>query len=69
MLQLYVETSETLRRFAANTTGATAIEYGLIASGIGVVIVPAMTLLGGDLAAVFKTIASHVCPAICLLDE
>ncbi len=36
-------------RFIANESGATAIEYGLIAAGIAVVIISAVTALGGAL--------------------
>jgi pilus assembly protein Flp/PilA len=40
--------------------GATAIEYGLIASLIAVAIVTALTLLGGKLSNVFTTIQSSL---------
>ncbi len=53
ILQLHVETSETLRRIAAITTAAIAIEYVIIIFAVGVVAVSAVTLVGGDLAAVF----------------
>jgi pilus assembly protein Flp/PilA len=46
-----------LKRFAKNEEGATAIEYGLIAALIGVVIITAVTTLGENLAVVFDTIA------------
>jgi pilus assembly protein Flp/PilA len=38
--------------------GATAIEYGLIAGLISVIIIGAVTLVGSDLNAVFDSIAS-----------
>lgn len=38
--------------------GATAIEYGLIAGLIAVVIIAAVTLVGGDLASLFNEISS-----------
>ncbi len=38
--------------------GATAIEYGLIAALIAVVIIGALTTLGTDLTAKFNTIAA-----------
>lgn len=40
--------------------GATAIEYGLIAGLIAVVIIAAVTLLGGDIAAVFTGISAAI---------
>ena len=40
--------------------GATAIEYGLIAGLIAVVIIAAVTLLGTDLAALFNTMAGSI---------
>ena len=42
-----------LARFAKDESGATAIEYGLIAAGIGVAIVTAVQLVGTDLDALF----------------
>ncbi len=43
-----------------NEEGATAIEYGLIAGLIAVVIIAAVTLLGGDIAGVFQGIADAI---------
>ena len=40
--------------------GVTAIEYGLIAALIAVVIVTAITLVGTNLTATFNTIASKL---------
>lgn len=40
--------------------GATAIEYGLIAGLIAVVIIAGVTLLGTDLAALFNTMAGAI---------
>ncbi len=47
-----------LMRFIANEEGATAIEYGLIASLVAVAIVAALTLLGGGLNNVFTTVTT-----------
>jgi pilus assembly protein Flp/PilA len=47
-------------RFLANESGATAIEYGLIAAGIAVVIIAAVQLIGTNLSATFQTIAAAV---------
>jgi pilus assembly protein Flp/PilA len=45
-------------RFVKNESGATAIEYGLIASGIAVVIITAVNLVGANLTAKFTAIAT-----------
>ena len=41
-------------------TGASAVEYGLIVALIAVVIIAAVTLLGGNLANIFNTIAGAI---------
>jgi pilus assembly protein Flp/PilA len=41
-------------RFLKDESGATAIEYGLIAAGISVVIIAAVKALGGTLNGVFE---------------
>ncbi|WP_244869911.1 Flp family type IVb pilin [Paraburkholderia aspalathi] len=48
------------KRFVSDDRGVTAIEYGLIASLIAVVIVGAVTLVGTDLNAVFTTIGNDL---------
>jgi pilus assembly protein Flp/PilA len=45
-------------RFVRNESGATAIEYGLIAALISVVIITAVTLVGGNLTTVFNNVAT-----------
>ena len=45
-------------RFVKNESGATAIEYGLIAAGIAVVIITAVNLIGVNLTATFQTVAT-----------
>ena len=45
-----------VRRFLKDDSGATAIEYGLIAAGIAVTIIGVLKSLGKDLTATFKTI-------------
>ena len=47
-----------LIRLMKNEEGATAIEYGLIASLIAVAIVTALTLLGGSLSTTFGKITT-----------
>ncbi|HEY5046446.1 MAG TPA: Flp family type IVb pilin [Rhizomicrobium sp.] len=46
--------------FLRNESGATAIEYGLIAAGIAVVIIAAVQLVGSNLTGTFSTVASAV---------
>lgn len=45
--------SKLISRFVKDESGATAIEYGLIAAGIGVAIVTAVQLVGTDLDSLF----------------
>ena len=47
-------------RFAQDESGATAIEYGLIAALISVAIITAVTLLGNNLGITFNNIASEL---------
>ncbi len=47
-------------RFANDESGATAIEYGLIASGIAVAIIVAVQTIGTDLDTMFKAIGSKI---------
>jgi pilus assembly protein Flp/PilA len=49
-----------LLRFAHDESGVTAIEYGLIAALIAVVIIVAITSVGTDLSAVFNKIANSL---------
>jgi pilus assembly protein Flp/PilA len=51
---------KTLVRFAKNESAATAIEYSLIASLIAVVIVLAVTTLGGNLNSIFTTVSTDL---------
>jgi pilus assembly protein Flp/PilA len=45
-----------LRRFLADESAATAIEYGLIAAGISLAIIAVITSLGSKLNAKFTSI-------------
>jgi pilus assembly protein Flp/PilA len=47
-------------RFANDESGATAIEYGLIAALIAVAIIVAVTAVGTSLSGVFNTISTKV---------
>jgi pilus assembly protein Flp/PilA len=49
--------SKFVKRFVKNESGATAIEYGLIAASIAVVIITAVQLLGTNLTTTFNSVA------------
>ena len=49
-----------LTKLIADESGATAIEYGLIATLIAVVIIAAVTTVGTNLTATFSTVASSL---------
>ena len=51
-----------LARFAADCSGATAIEYGLIAAGIGVAIVTVVGQVGDQLGTLFNTVVTDLKP-------
>ncbi|MCZ8087545.1 MAG: Flp family type IVb pilin [Brevundimonas sp.] len=49
-----------ISRFAKNESGATAIEYGLIAGLIAVVIIAALTTIGENLLDQFNAVAENL---------
>jgi pilus assembly protein Flp/PilA len=49
-----------LSRFSQDQSGATAIEYGLIAGLIAVVIIAAITTVGTRLSAKFTQVANNL---------
>jgi len=46
------------KRFLADESGATAIEYGLIAAGIAIAIITAVQGVGGKLNTVFGNVST-----------
>jgi len=52
--------SKFVSRFMTDESGATAIEYGLIAALIAVVIISAVTLVGKSLSTTFTTVNSKL---------
>jgi pilus assembly protein Flp/PilA len=56
MLAAKNSVSGRLRKLVAEESGATAIEYGLIAAGIAVAIIGIVFTLGNDLADFFQAI-------------
>lgn len=47
-----------IQKFARDEEGVTAIEYGLIAALIAVVIIASVTLVGNNLKTVFTSVAT-----------
>jgi pilus assembly protein Flp/PilA len=47
-------------RFVKDDSGATAIEYGLIAAGISVAIIAIVNTLGGQLSTKFTSISTQL---------
>jgi len=50
----------TLKNFLADESGATAIEYGLIAAGIALAIITVVNGMGSKLSAKFGSISSSL---------
>jgi len=57
------ESMERIKWFLQEEEGVTAIEYGLIAALIAVVIITAVTLVGKNLDLTFNKVATAVKPA------
>ena len=53
----------TLKNFLFDESGATAIEYGLIAALISIVLVVTLALVGTNLDSVFSTISDELAGA------
>jgi pilus assembly protein Flp/PilA len=51
---------EWIKRFCRNESGATAIEYGLIAAGISVAIIAVVLGVGSNLNTTFGDVSSAV---------
>ena len=52
--------SQFMTRFMKDESGATAIEYGLIAALVAVVLVTALTAMGTKLSGTFTTVSSKL---------
>ena len=50
----------TIRKFLGNESGATAIEYGLIAALVAVAAITALTTLGTDLGTTFGDVSAKL---------
>ena len=49
-------------RFMNDESGATAIEYGLIAAAMGLMLVAVMPILAGAISTVFRNLATGMSP-------
>jgi pilus assembly protein Flp/PilA len=49
-----------MKRFVKDESGATAIEYGLIAAGISVAIIATVNALGGQLKNTFTSVSTQL---------
>lgn len=49
-----------MKRFMKDESGATAIEYGLIAAGISVAIIATVNTLGGQLKNTFSSVSTQL---------
>lgn len=52
-----------VRQFLHDDSGATAIEYGLIAAGISVAIIAVVNALGGQLKTTFSSVSNSLANA------
>jgi pilus assembly protein Flp/PilA len=55
---------KTFKQFMNDESGATAIEYGLIAALIGVAIIAAVRIVGTELSALFTTVSTELSTAV-----
>lgn len=59
-MKLILKVQEWMNNLIHKEDGVTAIEYGLIAALIAVVIITAVTAIGTDLAGIFNYIATQL---------
>ena len=57
---MFQDLNHGLRAWLSDASGATAIEYGLIAAGIAVVIIGAVFALGGKLSTLFNNVSGNL---------
>ncbi|NOI83646.1 Flp family type IVb pilin [Vibrio tubiashii] len=60
LTKLYVHAKLALENYKNDERGVTAIEYGLIAAGISIVIASLVGDIGGALEGIFKNIATEL---------
>ncbi|HLF59063.1 MAG TPA: Flp family type IVb pilin [Alphaproteobacteria bacterium] len=54
----------TMQRYWRDETGATAIEYGLIAGLVSVAAIAALTAMGGSLKSIFENVSTTLNTAV-----
>jgi len=59
-LELKIMTSRLMKSLTKNEDGATAIEYGLIAGLIAIIIITGFTLFGTDLINMFNEVVNKL---------
>ena len=59
MAERYVRVTQKLQGFE-DESGATAVEYALIAAGIALAIIVSVGLIGGELAFFFNSVSSKI---------
>ena len=59
MSERYVRVAQKLQAFE-DESGATAVEYALIAAGIALAIIVSVGLIGDELAVLFNSISSQI---------
>jgi pilus assembly protein Flp/PilA len=57
---MFAAQTQVLEKFLRNESGATAIEYGLIATLIAVAAITAMTTVGTNLTGTFANVSSKL---------
>jgi pilus assembly protein Flp/PilA len=57
---LWENNTSVYKNFLRDESGATAIEYGLIAAGISVAIIAVVNTLGGQLSNTFSTVSTQL---------
>ena len=64
MLHLYVNASETIQKFKSDVSGATAIEYAVLASGIAMAVIVAVFNLGNEVSSMYDGVTTEVAEAM-----
>ncbi len=64
MLHLYVNASETIQKFKSDVSGATAVEYAVLASGIAMAIIVAVFNLGTEVSSMYDGVTTKVADAM-----
>ena len=58
--EFYVKTKLALESYKNDERGVTAIEYGLIAAGIAIVIIVGVDKVGSNLSGLFEKVATEI---------